>query len=113
MERVPDFYDEGFDVNSPSQFYKAKYQRIREKELARHEMRELAKDIGLCYRREGVNHFENCKHLTEVYYLRLHRKDHLPYEGHTFETVTLLKGPLRSPYADNSPLRKRNQKSDN
>ena len=46
-------------------------QRAIEKLIAIRELHMLQDEIKLCYLREGVNHFQNCRELTQKYFQRL------------------------------------------
>jgi hypothetical protein len=52
----------------PVQFLLAAEQRARERQVAYETVRLLRKDVIDCYRKEGVNHYENCKEVTKKYY---------------------------------------------
>ena len=43
-------------------------QRARERQIAYETVRILRKDVIDCYRKEGINHYENCKEVNEKYY---------------------------------------------
>lgn len=42
-------------------------QKMRESMIARERLTNLKEQISDCYRREGVNHYVKCKHLTTKY----------------------------------------------
>lgn len=42
-------------------------QRARERQVAYETVRLLRQDVIACYRKEGVNHYENCKEVVERY----------------------------------------------
>merc|ERR1719384_1175141 len=59
----------------PVKFIQAAEQRARERQIAIETVRLLRQDVIDCYRREGVNHFENCKEVNETYYKVIIQKD--------------------------------------
>ena len=69
---VPDFArdEEGSPIRSslkgPARI-EAQEQWAREKLIAMEEFKMLRGEVERCYRREGVNHLENCKHLVRAY----------------------------------------------
>lgn len=50
-------------------------QRARERQVAIETVRLLRRDVIECYRREGVNHYENCKEPVEKYAKVVLKKD--------------------------------------
>ena len=55
-------------AQDPVGFLLSAEQRARERQVAYETVRLLRKDVIDCYRREGVNHYDNCKEVTEKYY---------------------------------------------
>uniref|UniRef100_A0A7S2IBJ5 NADH dehydrogenase [ubiquinone] 1 beta subcomplex subunit 10 n=1 Tax=Helicotheca tamesis TaxID=374047 RepID=A0A7S2IBJ5_9STRA len=55
-------------ANDPVKFLQAAEQRARERQIAYETVRILRKDVIACYRKEGVNHYDNCKEVTKAYY---------------------------------------------
>ena len=54
-------------AKNPVKYLQGIEQRARERQVAYETVRLLRKDVILCYRKEGVNHFENCKEQVEKY----------------------------------------------
>lgn len=52
----------------PVNFILATEQRARERQIAYETVRHLRKDVIACYRKEGVNHYDNCKEVCKKYY---------------------------------------------
>ena len=50
-------------------------QRARERQVAYETVRLLREDVIECYRREGVNHYENCREVGEKLYNVVTKKD--------------------------------------
>eukprot|EP00979_Chaetoceros_neogracilis_P004009 scaffold695_cov279-Chaetoceros_neogracile.AAC.35 len=50
-------------------------QRARERQVAYETVRLLRQDVIDCYRKEGVNHYDNCKQVTETYYKLVVKQD--------------------------------------
>ena len=50
-------------------------QRARERQIAIETVRHLRKDVIDCYRKEGVNHYANCKEVNERYYKVVVQRD--------------------------------------
>lgn len=59
----------------PVQFLLAAEQRARERQIAYETVKLLRKDVIDCYRKEGVNHYDNCKEVTERYYHTVVKRD--------------------------------------
>lgn len=55
-------------AQDPVAFLLSAEQRARERQVAYETVRLLRKDVIDCYRKEGVNHYDNCKEVTETYY---------------------------------------------
>ena len=55
-------------AQDPVGFLLSAEQRARERQVAYETVRLLRKDVIDCYRKEGVNHYDNCKDVTETYY---------------------------------------------
>lgn len=50
-------------------------QRARERQVAYETVRLLREDVIECYRREGVNHYENCHEVASKLYNVITKKD--------------------------------------
>jgi hypothetical protein len=50
-------------------------QRARERQVAYETVRLLREDVIECYRREGVNHYDNCHEVSEKFYNLIKKKD--------------------------------------
>mmetsp|Transcript_9027 Transcript_9027/g.19137 ORF Transcript_9027/g.19137 Transcript_9027/m.19137 type:complete len:112 (-) Transcript_9027:210-545(-) len=59
----------------PVKYLQATEQRARERQIAVETVRILRKDVIECYRKEGVNHYDNCKEVCERYYRVITKKD--------------------------------------
>ncbi|TPX59001.1 hypothetical protein PhCBS80983_g02805 [Powellomyces hirtus] len=55
-----DVYDRAAVIKSRDEFYREQMVRIQEVHIVKDKMR-------WCYRREGVNHLQNCRHLSQQY----------------------------------------------
>lgn len=55
-------------AQDPVGFLLSAEQRARERQVAYETVRLLRTDVIECYRREGVNHYDNCKEVNEKYY---------------------------------------------
>ena len=55
-------------AQGPVGFILSAEQRARERQIAYETVRLLRKDVIDCYRKEGVNHYENCKDVNAKYY---------------------------------------------
>jgi len=62
-------------AKDPVKYLLSTEQRARERQIAYETVRLLREDVIECYRREGVNHYENCKDVTEKYYNVVIKKD--------------------------------------
>mmetsp|Transcript_15602 Transcript_15602/g.29433 ORF Transcript_15602/g.29433 Transcript_15602/m.29433 type:complete len:109 (-) Transcript_15602:168-494(-) len=62
-------------AQDPVGFLLSAEQRARERQVAYETVRLLRTDVIDCYRKEGVNHYENCKEVTEKYYRVVVKKD--------------------------------------
>jgi len=51
-------------------------QRARERQIAIETVKILRQRVAECYRREGVNHYENCKEPVQDYYNIIIKKDY-------------------------------------
>ena len=50
-------------------------QRARERQVAYETVKLLRQDVINCYRKEGVNHYENCRDVAKTYYDLITKKD--------------------------------------
>ena len=50
-------------------------QRARERQIAYETVKHLRKDVIDCYRKEGVNHYDNCKEVCARYYKVIVKND--------------------------------------
>lgn len=55
------------DRSDPAAWLQSKEQAMREQVIAKERVNRLRLQIVECYRKEGVNHYVNCKHLTTKY----------------------------------------------
>lgn len=62
-------------AQDPVGFLLSVEQRARERQVAYETVRLLRKDVIDCYRKEGVNHYDNCKDVTETYYKVVVKRD--------------------------------------
>jgi len=62
-------------AKDPVKFLQAAEQRAREHQVAIETIKILRRDVIECYRREGVNHFENCRDVAARYYHQIQKKD--------------------------------------
>mmetsp|Transcript_41332 Transcript_41332/g.58168 ORF Transcript_41332/g.58168 Transcript_41332/m.58168 type:complete len:109 (-) Transcript_41332:246-572(-) len=62
-------------AKDPIKFLQATEQRARERQVAYETVRLLRRDVIECYRREGVNHYDNCKEPVQKYYNVVAKKD--------------------------------------
>jgi hypothetical protein len=62
-------------AEDPVKYLQAVHQRARERQVAYETIKILRTRVIECYRREGVNHYENCKDPVEAYYNVISRKD--------------------------------------
>ncbi|KAI9593386.1 hypothetical protein BDF19DRAFT_448558 [Syncephalis fuscata] len=65
FEKVP-----GLDEVDPKDYTavnKARGQHIREEWVKMMEARIVREELAKCYRTEGVNHYEQCRHLVDLY----------------------------------------------
>ena len=62
-------------AKDPVKFLQSIEQRARERQVAYETVKILRTRVIECYRREGVNHYENCKQPVEEYYNVIVKKD--------------------------------------
>ncbi|KAL3938327.1 MAG: hypothetical protein SGBAC_006742 [Bacillariaceae sp.] len=62
-------------AKDPVKFLLASEQRARERQVTYETVRLLREDVIECYRREGVNHYENCQVETQKFYDVIKQKD--------------------------------------
>ena len=62
-------------AKDPVKYLLSTEQRARERQVAYETIRLLQEDVIDCYRREGVNHYENCKVKAEKLYHLAKQKD--------------------------------------
>ncbi|CAJ1957360.1 unnamed protein product [Cylindrotheca closterium] len=62
-------------AKDPVKFLLASEQRARERQVAYETVRLLREDVIECYRREGVNHYDNCQVETQKFYDVIKQKD--------------------------------------
>lgn len=55
------------DRSDPVAWTNAREQVMREQMVAKERMKLLREQVIACYRKEGVNHYVNCKHLATKY----------------------------------------------
>lgn len=51
--------------------FDARDQRVRERMIAVEHTKILREKVAACYRREGVNHYQNCKEIVDQYIERI------------------------------------------
>ena len=56
-------------------YVQATQQRARERQVAIETVKLLRRRVIECYRKEGVNHYENCKDVAQDYYDVIVKKD--------------------------------------
>lgn len=59
----------------PSAYHDAREQRVRERFVAIEEAKMLREKLQACYRREGVNHYQNCRELADAYMKKVHSQE--------------------------------------
>lgn len=59
----------------PLKYIQATEQRARERQVAVEIVKLLRRRVIECYRKEGVNHYENCKNVAQDYYDVIVKKD--------------------------------------
>ncbi|CAB9511962.1 NADH-ubiquinone oxidoreductase subunit 10 [Seminavis robusta] len=62
-------------AKDPLKYLQATEQRARERQVAIETVKILRKSVIECYRKEGVNHYENCKKEAQDYYDVIIKKD--------------------------------------
>lgn len=62
-------------AKDPVKYLLATEQRARERQVAYETVRLLREDVIECYRKEGVNHYENCREVAEKFYNLVQKKD--------------------------------------
>ncbi|TQN71526.1 NADH-ubiquinone oxidoreductase 12 kDa subunit, partial [Colletotrichum shisoi] len=65
--KVPPTFD-GVDYDDTKAFKQAQDAIIREQWVGAMMLRLVGEELGKCYKKEGVNHLENCGHLREFFY---------------------------------------------
>ena len=63
-----DLRADGRRHDDPVGYALAREQRGRERIIAEETVKIVREQVAQCYQREGVNHYQNCKHLTKQYY---------------------------------------------
>ena len=59
----------------PVKFIEAREQRVRDRFVGIAEARLLREEVKQCYYREGVNHYQKCRHLVQEYLARIKSHD--------------------------------------
>ncbi|KAL7530073.1 hypothetical protein ACHAWF_003249 [Thalassiosira exigua] len=54
-------------AKNPVKYLQSVEQRARERQVAYETVRLLRRDVIECYRKEGVNHYENCQEQVKTY----------------------------------------------
>jgi hypothetical protein len=62
-------------AKDPVKFLLATEQRARERQVAYETVRLLREDVIECYRKEGVNHYENCHEVALKFHDVIKQKD--------------------------------------
>mmetsp|Transcript_6165 Transcript_6165/g.8923 ORF Transcript_6165/g.8923 Transcript_6165/m.8923 type:complete len:102 (+) Transcript_6165:134-439(+) len=55
-------------AKDPVKYLQAAEQRARERQVAIETVKIARRDVIKCYRKEGVNHFDNCRDVAKKYY---------------------------------------------
>jgi NADH-ubiquinone oxidoreductase subunit 10 len=63
-------------ARDPVKFLQAVEQRARERQVAYETVRILRSRVIECYRREGVNHYDNCKKPVQDFYNIIKKRDY-------------------------------------
>lgn len=63
-------------VKDPVKYLQSLEQRARERQVAIETVRLVRQKVINCYRKEGVNHFDNCKKEKQDYYDLIIQKDY-------------------------------------
>mmetsp|Transcript_881 Transcript_881/g.1815 ORF Transcript_881/g.1815 Transcript_881/m.1815 type:complete len:113 (-) Transcript_881:591-929(-) len=66
-EHTPGVGDGIGRASNPVKYLQAVEQRARERQVAVETVRLLRRDVIECYRKEGVNHYENCREVVDKY----------------------------------------------
>ncbi|KAL0080767.1 hypothetical protein F4703DRAFT_1871004 [Phycomyces blakesleeanus] len=69
FERVPTL--DKVDPNDRKAVYAARNQKIRDDWVKAMEARIIKEKLDECYRTEGVNHYQNCRELANMYFTAL------------------------------------------
>lgn len=70
------WYQDGLGrAKNPVKYLQSIEQRARERQVAVETVRLLRQDVIACYRKEGVNHYENCKEPVERYVRLVLKRD--------------------------------------
>ncbi|KAG0368753.1 hypothetical protein BGZ54_001235 [Gamsiella multidivaricata] len=62
------------DPNDKAAVLRSRALAVRESWIKAMEGRIVQKELKKCYRAEGVNHYQNCKHLVDLYMTSLREK---------------------------------------
>ncbi|CAO3691522.1 unnamed protein product [Rhizopus stolonifer] len=65
FERVPTL--DQVDPSDSKAIYAARNQKIRDDWVKAMEARLIKEKLDECYRTEGVNHYQSCRHLADMY----------------------------------------------
>ncbi|KAI8327610.1 hypothetical protein BD560DRAFT_417804 [Blakeslea trispora] len=66
FERVPTL--DQVDPSDRKAIYAARNQKIRDDWVKAMEARIIKEKLDECYRTEGVNHYQSCRHLADLYF---------------------------------------------
>jgi len=67
MDKPTPSYPYQPDKADPIGYLRSQEQMAREHEVKVQSLKLLQDEIKLCYRREGTNHYQNCRELAEKY----------------------------------------------
>ena len=62
-------------AKDPVAYLRDNEQRARERQVAYETVKLLRKRVIECYRKEGVNHYENCRKVAQDYFETIEKKD--------------------------------------
>ncbi|RUS17283.1 hypothetical protein BC937DRAFT_90161, partial [Endogone sp. FLAS-F59071] len=78
-ERVPG-YDE-IDLTDRKALLAAREQKLRDDWVRAMEVRVIREQLSKCYKTEGVNHYQNCRHLADLYLQAIRQNNVVGYRG--------------------------------
>ncbi|CAO3668807.1 hypothetical protein G6F70_001286 [Rhizopus microsporus] len=81
FERVPSLSE--VDKTDRKAVYAARNQKIRDDWVKAMEARIIKEKLDECYRTEGVNHYQSCRHLADMYFEALKTNKVEGFRKHT------------------------------